>query len=206
MDTIIISNIDDEITVSPSTFTIKAAETYAGLVNISCGTKWTVYTQSAGTSIYPSSGTGNGTASISLTYQNTTLGNKTYTIIIRDMYYGRVSYLDHSKIGKHETRITITQLGKVPVSWENSDTTISASTTSRTILIYTSYDISSANVSQCSFADGAASFDNTNVSDHEQASLTLNFQQNTTGNSRTGYIVINTVDGSSTTMAVTQLG
>ena len=43
MDTIVLSNIDDELMVSPDTITVKAAEAYVGTIDVTCGTKWVIY-------------------------------------------------------------------------------------------------------------------------------------------------------------------
>ena len=206
LDTLAIQNKDSTLTVSQnsvpvSTIEIKANVEGTQTIDVTSNAAWDVTTKSGTTVEYiPNHGVGNS----SFIFQhgsNLTSNNISRKIQVKDIFYDRLSTLSPSDASNHIKVITFKQLAKKTLSIKSGSTSKNYDdTTEFDIVLNSSFGSTSctSNQSFCSVQSVSLSKPN------ETLTISLKLTQNDTSSSRTATVSLNTIDGQSKNITITQ--
>lgn len=198
-DTIMLQNKNNTLTATSSTNNVRANQSGTNIVTVTSNAVWNASSNSLTLQDSHGIGTGSFSFQFSQNYQSTS--NRTWEIEIKDIFYDRLSTLEDSTANNHYKKIIFKQLGKKSLTIKSGSTSRSYDDTAQfDIVLNSSFGSTSctSNQSYCSVQSVSLSEPN------ETLTISLKLTQNDTSSSRTATVSLNTIDGQSKNITITQ--
>lgn len=198
-DTIMLQNKNNTLTATSNTNNVRANQSGTNIVTVTSNAVWNASSNSLTLQDSHGIGTGSFSFQFSQNYQSTS--DRTWEIEVKDIFYDRLSTLEDSTANNHYKKITFKQLGKKSLSIKSGSTSRSYDDTAQfDIVLNSSFGSTSctSNQSYCSVQSVSLSEPN------ETLTISLKLTQNDTSSSRTATVSLNTIDGQSKNITITQ--